>query len=143
MEKFAGKHSELTALILKAFYKVYNTLGHGFLEKVYERAMMIELRKMGLNCKSQSPVRVYYEEEEVGLYNSDIFIEEVIITEIKASTTLCEADEAQLTNYLKATNVEVGILLNFGKKPQFKRKVFSNESKKNLPPMIDDPNQSF
>ena len=143
MEKFTAKHSELTALIIKAFYKVYNTLGHGFLEKVYERAMMIELRKMGLNCKSQSPVRVYYDEEEVGLYNSDIFVEGVIITEVKAATSLCEADEAQLTNYLKATNVEIGLLLNFGKKPEIRRRIFTNDLKKSLPPRIDDPYPSF
>lgn len=142
MDMLNTKHSELTAIILKAFYKVYNTLGYGFLEKVYERAMMIELRKMGLNCTSQSPVRVYYDGEEVGFYNSDIFVEQVIIAELKAATALCEADEAQLTNYLKATKIEVGILLNFGRKPEFKRKVFSNEYKKHIPPMIDDHNQS-
>lgn len=122
-------HSELTGLIIQAFYKVYNTLGYGFLEKVYENAMMIELRKMGLTCKAQSPVRVYYESEKVGSYSSDILVENTVIVELKAAVCLVSDNEAQLLNYLKATKVEVGLLFNFGPKPEFRRKVLSNQYK--------------
>jgi len=122
------KHSEITGVILNAFYSVYNKLGYGFLEKVYERSMMIELRKQGLSCISQSRVNVYYEDEEVGDYFADIIVNNAVIIEVKACSGLCEDHEAQLTNYLKASEIEVGLLINFGEKPQFKRKVFSSES---------------
>jgi GxxExxY protein len=122
-------HSEITGLVLKAFFKVYNTLGYGFLEKVYENAMMIELHKMGVDCKSQVPVIVYYEEDVVGCYDADLFVENAVIVELKASSVFHPKDEAQLLNYLKGTSIEVGMLLNFGPKPEFKRKVFSNEYK--------------
>ena len=131
---YNSKHSDLTSVILKAFFKVYNTLGYGFLEKVYERAMVIELRSMGISCDEQYPVRVFYFTHEVGYYQADIFVEKAVITDLKAAERLREDDEAQLINYLKGTNVEVGLLLNFGKKPEFRRKVFSNEFKKNFPP---------
>ena len=122
-------HSEVTGLIIKAFYNVYNKLGYGFLEKVYENAMLIELRKMQLFCKSQMQIKVFYDENEVGFYIADIIVNECVIIEIKAAEALCEEHEAQLTNYLKATEIEVGMLLNFGKKPELKRKVFSAEFK--------------
>ena len=127
-------HSEITALILKAFYKVYNTLGYGFLEKVYERAMVIELRKMGIECRPQSPVKVYYEGELVGDYSADIFVANAVIVELKTASTLNPDNEAQLLNYLKGTSYEVGMLLNFGPVPDFRRKVFSNEFKTYRPP---------
>lgn len=122
-------HSDITGLILKAFFKVYNTLGYGFLEKVYENAMVIELRKLGLCCEPQSPIRVYYEGEQVGYYSADLFVSECVIVELKAAVCLAPDHEAQLLNYLKATPIEVGMLLNFGPKPQYQRKVFSNEFK--------------
>ena len=120
------KHSELTEKIIKAFYKVYNTLGYGFLEKVYENALFIELELIGLNIKKQEPIKVYYEEREVGVYFADITVENTIIIELKATEYLCEEHESQVINYLKATEIEVGLLLNFGKKPEIKRKVYSN-----------------
>lgn len=120
------KHSELTEKIIKAFYKVYNTLGYGFLEKVYENALFIELESVGLNVKKQEPIKVYYEEKEVGVYFSDLIVEDTIIIELKAAESLSEEHESQLINYLKATDIEVGLLLNFGKKPEMKRKVYSN-----------------
>src|SRR5689334_10862627 len=116
------QHSELTALIIKAFFKVYNTLGYGFLEKVYENAMMIELTKMGLKCRRQFPIDVYYENHIVGFYVPDIEVENFVIVELKAAKILCEEHESILINYLKATDKEVGLLLNFGVKPEFKRK---------------------
>ena len=129
MEKENYMHSDLTEKIIKAFYKVYNTLGYGFLEKVYENAMSIELKKAGLMHSKQYPVDVYYDEKHVGSYFADIIVEERVIIELKAAEGLCEEHEAQLINYLRATDIEVGLLLNFGKEPQIRRKVFSREFK--------------
>jgi GxxExxY protein len=120
-------HSELTSQIIKAYYRVYNKLGFGFLEKVYENAMLIELRKLGLECNVQYPIDVFYDTFKVGRYFADITVNKCIIIEIKAANSICEEHEAQLTNYLRATEIEVGILLNFGKKAEFQRKVFSAE----------------
>ena len=121
------KHSEITGLILKAFFKVYNTLGYGFLEKVYENAMLIELRKLGLKCSNQLPVEVFYDDQIVGDYTADILVEELVIVELKAIETLAPIHETILVNYLKGTELEVGLLLNFGPKPQYKRRVLTNE----------------
>lgn len=123
------KHSDITELIIKAFYNVYNQLGYGFLEKVYENALLIELKKFELSCASQIQIQVFYDDVKVGFYIADIIVENLIIVEIKAAESLCEELEAQLTNYLRATEIEVGLLLNFGKKAAFKRKVFSSEYK--------------
>ena len=120
------KHSELTEKIIKAFYKAYNTLGYGFLEKVYENAIYIELEAIGFNIKKQEPIKVYYEGKEVGVYFADLIVNNTIIIELKATEYLIEENESQLINYLKATEMEVGLLLNFGKKPEVKRKVYSN-----------------
>ncbi len=124
-------HEEITEKIINAYYKVYNTLGYGFLEKVYENALAIALRKMGLNVEQQKNIKVYYESEEVGDYYADLFVEDLVIVELKAAKELCEEHEAQLINYLKATTIEVGLLFNFGKEPQFKRKIFENHLKDN------------
>ncbi|MBK7560790.1 MAG: GxxExxY protein [Chitinophagaceae bacterium] len=123
------KHEELTEKIIKAFYKVYNTLGYGFLEKVYLNAILIELVKMGLNVTKEKRVLVYYEGQVVGDYNADLTVENVVICELKTSEQLYEGDEHQLVNYLKATEIEVGLLLNFGKRPEVKRKVYDNDRK--------------
>ncbi len=122
-------HSEVTEKIIKAFFKVYNVLGYGFLEKVYEKAMMIELRKMGLNAQRQVPITVYYEGENVGDYEADIIVVEKVILELKAAESISHRHEAQLLNYLKATELQIGLLLNFGGKPEVKRKIFMNENK--------------
>ena len=126
------KHKEITDKILRAFYTVYNTFGFGFLEKVYENAKIIELRRIGLTCVKQQPIRVFYDEQAVGDYFADIVVEDLIILELKAGETIAEEHELQLINYLKATEKEVGLLLNFGKKPSFKRKVFSNKNKRSV-----------
>ena len=123
-------HQDTTEKIIEAYYKVYNTLGYGFLEKVYHNAMLIELRRMGFECKSQYPITVFYAVFAVGDYFADILVDECVIIENKASEALCELDEFQLINYLKATSIEIGLLLNFGKKPEFKRKIFSNDRKR-------------
>ena len=123
-------HQEITEKIIKSFYTVYNKLGYGFLEKVYENALFFELLQEGLNCAKQVPIEVYYEGHSVGNYFADILVENKIILELKAGEgTLIEEHELQLINYLKATDKEVGLLLFFGKKPIFKRKIFTNENK--------------
>jgi GxxExxY protein len=123
------KHEEITEKIIKAFYKVYNTLGYGFLEKVYENAMFIELTAMGFKVEKQKKILVYYFGSVVGDYYADLIVEGMVTVELKANEVLVEENENQLINYLKATNIEVGLLLNFGKKPQVKRKIFDNDKK--------------
>ncbi len=123
------KHQTYTEEIIKVFYRVYNALGYGFLEKVYENAMMIELKKENLPAAQQSPINVIYENEIVGQYFSDMIVDEKVIIEIKAKKCLMPEDTAQLLNYLKATDKEVGLLLNFGPKPEVSRKVFDNSKK--------------
>lgn len=113
--------------ILNAFYEVYNELGYGFLEQVYQNAFYKELLKRNIPCVPQQPINVYYKGELVGKYIADIVVDDTIILELKAVSALKEEHEIQLVNYLKATGMEVGLLLNFGKKPEFKRKIFSHE----------------
>lgn len=120
------KHKDITDKIIKAFYNVYNTLGYGFLEKVYENSMLLELTEVGLSSQKQYPIDVYYKEKLVGSYFADLMVEEKIIVELKAAESICEEHEFQLINYLKATDIDIGLLLNFGKEPQFKRKIFTN-----------------
>ena len=123
-------HGDITDVIIKAFYKVYNIMGYGFLEKVYENAIRFELNVMKINVDQPKHIPVYYRDEHVGDYFADLLVEELVIVELKAAESLCEEHEAQLLNYLKATNIEVGLLLNFGKEPQFKRKIYTNDNKK-------------
>lgn len=122
-------YSDKTEKIIQAFYKVYNKLGFGFLEKVYQNALLIELRKIGFDCKSEYPITVFYDVFEVGYYKADILVDNCIIIEVKASEGLTEEYEFQLINYLKATELEIGLLLNFGKNPEFRRKIFTNDKK--------------
>lgn len=129
MEENNYLHSELSNKILKAYFKVFNILGFGFLEKVYENAMMIELRKCHLNCEQQQLVDVYYDGNQVGIYYADIVVDGKIVLELKAAESLVPEHEAQLVNYLRATDMEVGLLLNFGKKPDFKRRVLTDDYK--------------
>ena len=123
------KHEQITEKIIQAFYKVYNTLGYGFLEKVYKNAMFIELISLGFKVEKQKKILVYYYGSIVGDYYADLIIEEVVTVELKASECLVVENECQLINYLKATNIEVGLLLNFSKTPQLKRKIFDNDKK--------------
>lgn len=127
------KHEETTEKIIKAFYKVYNTPGYGFLEKVYENALYIELTNLGLEVQKQKKHLVYYFGQVVGDYNADLLVNETVVLELKANEYVVEANENQLINYLKATNIEVGLLLNFGKKPEIRRKIFDNDKKNMLP----------
>ncbi|MBP1712543.1 MAG: hypothetical protein H6Q43_1303 [Deltaproteobacteria bacterium] len=128
-EKSDFKYQELTEKIIKIFYKIYNRLGYGFLEKVYENAMMIELKKENIPALAQAPINVIYDDEVIGEYYADILVDNKIIVELKAARNLSGENEAQLLNYLKATGIEVGLLLNFGARPELKRKVFDNSRK--------------
>lgn len=122
-------HSDLTEQIINAFYKVYNQLGYGFLEKVYENALAIELRKRGYKVEQQVTIKVYYDGVIVGEYKADLLVDGLVICELKATRKLAKEHEAQLLNYLKATPYEVGLLLNFGIKPEIKRRATSNKNK--------------
>ena len=122
-------HQELTDVIIKTFYEVYNELGYGFLEKVYQNSMYIELKNKGFHVEAQKKIKVYYKGTEVGEYYADLIIENLVILELKAVDYIVRDFENQFLNYLRSTDCEVGLLLNFGKKPEFKRKIFENKRK--------------
>src|SRR5690554_3461368 len=119
-------HKNLTNQIIKTFYDVYNELGHGFLENVYQNALYLELKNRGFYVEAQKQIKVYYKNTQVGVYYADLIIDKVIILELKAAEIIVKEFEFQLLNYLKATEIEVGLLLNFGVKPEFRRKIFTN-----------------
>jgi GxxExxY protein len=121
--------NELTNIIIKAFYNVYNELGFGFLENVYQNALYLELISNQFKVEAQKLIKVHYKNNIVGNYKADLIVNEVIILELKAVEYLIEEHELQLINYLKATNIEIGLLLNFGKKPEIRRKIFTNDRK--------------
>ena len=123
-------HSEKTEIIIRCFYKVYNTLGYGFLEKVYENAFYYELTQNGLQVERQKPIKVIYEGIVIGDFIADLMVDGIIIIELKAIESLSTQHECQIVNYIKATNTDVGLLLNFGKKPEIKRKVLNYQSEK-------------
>lgn len=124
------KHQDLTGKIIKAAQNVHNTLGYGFLEKVYHNAMVLELRKMGLDIVSEKPITVFYDGQIIGEYCADIVVADKVILEIKAVQALNSTHEVQLVNYLKATDIQVGLLLNFGKSLEVKRKIFDTARSK-------------
>jgi len=126
------KHSEITEKIIGAFYRVYNELGYGFLENVYLNALGIELVNIGLEIEKEREIKVYYQNQIVGKYRADIIVNNLIIIEIKANEFLINENENQLVNYLKATEIEVGLLLNFGSKPEICRKLYDNNLKKHF-----------
>ena len=120
----------LTEIIIRTFYQVYNELGYGFLEKVYHNAMLYALNKQGLHCESKKKLVVYFQSVGVGEYYPDIIVNRTVILELKASETISYENECQLINYLRATDIEIGLLLNFGRRPEFKRKYFTNDRKR-------------
>ena len=130
MEKLL--HQELTKSIINVYYDVYNELGYGFLEKVYQNSMYLELKNRGFKVEAQKKIKVYYKKTEVGEYFADLLVNDLVIVELKASEVLVYQNELQLLNYLKATDKEVGLLLNFGKKAEFKRLIFTNDRKQHL-----------
>jgi GxxExxY protein len=129
MPTFDGKHSDITGKVLEAFYTVYRSLGYGFSEKVYENALAVEMQRVGLKFQQQSPIIVHYLGQVVGEFVADFLVEDKVLLELKAAQELAPEHEAQLLNYLKATRIEIGLLLNFGPKAQHIRKVFDNERK--------------
>ena len=123
------KHGLLTDQILRIFYDVYNELGNGFLESVYHRSLVLALGSAGLNVCSRVAIPVWFRGHEVGAFEADVLVERCVLLELKAVRTLDSSHRAQLMNYLRATEIEVGLLLNFGEKPEFKRVVFDNLKK--------------
>ncbi len=122
-------YKELTDEILHAFYIVHYKLGFGFLEKVYKNALYLELTTMGLKCETEKPINVYYNQKVVGVFYADIVVEGKVILELKAVESICKEHEYQLINYLKACGIEIGLLLNFGKKAELKRVIYTNDRK--------------
>lgn len=122
-------HADVTAVILNAFYHVYGALGYGFLEKVYENSMALTLHRLGLSVRQQQPMEVFFEGTVVGEYYADLVVSDCVVVELKAVEDLSPAHEAQLLNYLRATDIEVGLLLNFGKRPEFRRRVYTCRNK--------------
>jgi GxxExxY protein len=124
------KHASVTENIIKVFYAVYNELGFGFLESVYENALAIALSEAGISVEQQASIAVYFRGRQVGDFRCDLLVEGKVILELKAVREIAPEHIAQTLNYLKATDVEVALILDFGEKPAFKRLVFDNERKK-------------
>ncbi len=128
-DKHGLKHSEITEKIIKVFFEVYNELGHGFLESVYERSLEIALNSLGLKVCRQIQIPVWFRGQCVGDFTADMLVSDCVLLELKAARALDSSHQAQLLNYLRATEMEVGLLLNFGLKPEFKRLIFDNPRK--------------
>lgn len=130
MKTTSLKHKDVTDKILHAFFKiVYPKLGYGFLEKVYEKALAITLEGTGLQLVQQAKIDVFFQGQVIGEYYADLLVENAVLVEIKAVSRLSQDHEAQLLNYLRATPYEVGLLLNFGNQPEFRRRVYDNSRK--------------
>lgn len=123
------KHSELTEKIIGIFYDVYNELGFGFLESVYESAMALAFTEQGLLFERQVSIPVYFHNQKIGAYDADLLVGGLVLLELKACRAIEPAHEAQLLHYLRSTTIEVGLLLNFGPRPQVRRMAFENERK--------------
>jgi GxxExxY protein len=130
MSAAALKHADLTEKIIGIFYDVYNELGYGFLECVYEESLVIALQEAELTANRQIALPVWFRGHKVGEFRADLIVENSVLLELKSARTLEPAHEAQLLHYLKSTEIEVGMLLNFGARPQFRRLLFDNERKK-------------
>jgi GxxExxY protein len=124
------KHAGLTEKIIGIFYEVYNELGDGFLESIYQGSLVIALREAGLSVQEQLLIPVWFRNCQVGEFRSDMLIEHNVLLELKSARALDPSQEAQLLHYLKSTEIEVGLLLNFGQRPQFRRLIFDNQRKK-------------
>jgi len=120
------KYRELTQKIIGVFYEVYNELGHGFLESVYQKSLILALTQADLIVHSPVDIPVYFRGHRVGAFEADVLVDKCVLLELKAVRTLDNSHQAQLLNYLRATDIEIGVLLNFGVKPEFKRLVFDN-----------------
>jgi GxxExxY protein len=123
------KHKALTETIIGVFFEVYNELGHGFLESVYEKAFEVALTSKGLEVRRQIQVPVWFRGQKVGDFVADVLVNRSVLLELKAARALDSSHEAQLLNYLRATEIDVGLLFNFGIKPEFRRLAFDNSRK--------------
>ena len=128
------KHGSITDQILGTFYEVYNELGYGFLELVYHRSLVLALKAKGLKVCSRVAIPVWFRGERVGQFEADVLVEDCVLLELKAARRLDSSHRAQLMNYLRATEIEVGLLLNFGERPEFKRLIFDNLKKQTRNP---------
>ncbi len=126
------RYGKTTGLLIQAFYDVYNKLGYGFLERVYQNSMAIAARRLGLNIKNKHDIEVYFEGQVVGEYEADLIADDAVIVELKAGRALAPEHEAQLLNYLKATHYEVGLVFNFGVQAEYRRKILDNSRKGDL-----------
>ena len=124
------KYAELTQKIIGVFYEVYNELGTGFLESVYQKSLALALESAGLTVCSRVDIPVWFREHQVGHFEGDLLVERCVLLELKAARALDSSHQAQLLNYLRATGIEVGLLLNFGPKPEFKRLAFDKSNKR-------------
>lgn len=131
-KKFEGKHSDLTGKILGAFFQIQKEMGFGFSEKVYEAALEVLLKEQGISPVRQKGIHVYYHGCIVGEFKADMIVNDVVLLEIKSVEKLIDAHDAQLLNYLKSTEIEVGLLLNFGREAEFRRKIYDNARKGSL-----------
>ena len=131
-KKFEGKDSDLTGKILGAFFQLHKEMGFGFSEKVYQAALAILLEELGMIGEQQKPIKVYFHDKVVGEYVADMVVNSVVLLELKAVEKLVDAHSAQLLNYLKSTEIEVGLLLNFGPQAEFRRKIYDNARKGSL-----------
>jgi GxxExxY protein len=127
---FAGLHGEVTEQVLGVYFAVYNELGGGFLESVYQQALRIALLQAGLAVECEVAVPVYFREQIVGNFRADLIVNDAVLLELKAVSVLDREHDGQILHYLRATDLEVGLLLNFGPKPQFRRFILENEKKK-------------
>ena len=123
------RHSELTEKIIGVFYEVYNDLGWGFVEAVYENGLTLALAEAGLTVRRQVPIAVWYRGQQIGEFRADLVVNDLVLLELKAAKSIDPSFEKQTLNYLRATNVEVALILNFGPAPQFRRLLFDNEQK--------------
>lgn len=132
LKKFEGKHSDLTGKILGAFFQIHKELGFGFAERVYESALEVLLKEFDLFPERQKEIHVHYHGRVIGEYKADMIANGVVLLEIKSIEKLIDAHDAQLLNYLKSTEIEVGLLLNFGREAEFHRKIYDNSRKGSL-----------
>lgn len=123
------KHKDITEKIIGVFYEVYNELGYGFLESVYQTSLEIALTSAGLSVRHKIEIPVWFRKQQVGDFSADLLVNRCVLIELKAVRTIDGSHQAQLLNYLRATEIEVGLLLNFGIRPEFKRLVFDNPRK--------------
>ena len=130
--KFEGRHSDLTGKVLGAFFQLHKEMGFGFSEKIYQAALAILLEELDIAVEQQKPIKVYFHNKVVGEYVADMIVNGVVLLELKSVERLVDAHSAQLLNYLKSTEIEVGLLLNFGPQAEFRRKIYDNSRKGSL-----------